>query len=91
MPKALTRQLRDLVSNSCCYLNQKNQIFIESLNITTIELQEEWTENELVEFEGVGTRLINEILRWHKDAAKHLRTVYTGTSRMTTWRQKKKE
>ncbi|CAG8592250.1 19196_t:CDS:2 [Cetraspora pellucida] len=68
------KQISNLPREKGYYLNQKNQIFMKSLNITTIESQEEWTENELVEFEGVGTRLINEILRWHKDAAKHLRT-----------------
>ncbi|CAG8741922.1 7828_t:CDS:1, partial [Racocetra persica] len=52
-------------------------------NIITVESQEEWTEDELVEFEGVGTRLLSEILRWHKDAARNLRIVYTGTSRTT--------
>ncbi|CAG8838841.1 19521_t:CDS:1, partial [Cetraspora pellucida] len=68
------KQISNLPREKGRYLNQKNQIFIESLNITTIKSQEEWTENELVEFEEVGTRLINEILGWHKDAAKHLRT-----------------
>ncbi|CAG8841887.1 19074_t:CDS:1, partial [Racocetra persica] len=63
---------------------------MESQNIITVESQEKWTEDELVEFERVGTRLLSEILRCHKNTARNLRIVYTGTSRTTTWRQKKK-
>ncbi|CAG8769256.1 22347_t:CDS:2, partial [Cetraspora pellucida] len=85
------KQINNLPRKKGCYLNQKNQIFMELLNITTIKSQEEWTENKLIEFEGVGTRLINEILRWHKDAAKHLRTgnYFIKTGELLPYRQGK--
>ncbi|KAF0490781.1 zinc finger protein [Gigaspora margarita] len=79
----------------------KRQKQIKPQNVTTIESQEgwtedepiefRWTEDELIEFERVGKRLINEILKWYKDAAKNLRPVYTGNSRTTAWRQKKEK
>ncbi|KAF0476744.1 zinc finger protein [Gigaspora margarita] len=95
------KQISNLPRKKGCFLSQKNHIFTEPQNVTTIESQEGWTEDEpiefgwtedeLIEFEGVEKRLINEILKWHKDAAKNLRLVYTGNSRTIVWRQKKKK
>src|SRR5881397_4023895 len=49
------------------------------------DTQEEWMEEDLREFEEVGERF----LRWHKDAGSNLRSIYTGASSMTIWRQDK--
>ncbi|CAG8766969.1 21108_t:CDS:2, partial [Racocetra persica] len=45
------KQISNLPREKGHYLNQNNQIFMESQNIITVESQEEWTEDELVEFE----------------------------------------
>ncbi|PKK55996.1 hypothetical protein RhiirC2_800984 [Rhizophagus irregularis] len=52
------------------------------------ETVENWTEENLKEFEEVGMRLTTEVLCWHDDAAKSIRAVYTGNSRTTAWRKK---
>ena len=52
---------------------------------------EDWMDDDLREFEAVGKRLVIEALCWHKDAAKSIRAVYTGTSRTTNWREKKEK
>ncbi|CAB4388509.1 unnamed protein product [Rhizophagus irregularis] len=52
------------------------------------ETVENWTEENLKEFEEVGERLTTEVLRWHDDAVKSIRVVYTGNSRTTAWRKK---
>ncbi|CAG8787219.1 15403_t:CDS:2 [Gigaspora margarita] len=67
------KQIDNLLREKGHYLNQKNQKFTKPQNTTNIESQEKWIEDELVEFKEIGTRLMNEILRWHKDAAKSLR------------------
>src|SRR6266498_4034874 len=54
------------------------------------EINEEWVEGELKEFEEVGKKLINEVLSWDKKATSKIRAVYTGDSRTSQWRQKKK-
>ena len=51
------------------------------------DTQEEWMEEDLREFEEVGERF----LRWHKDAGSNLRSIYTGASRTTIWRQDKEK
>src|SRR6266487_6032330 len=56
-----------------------------------IEMENEWAEEELIEFEKVGKRLLNEVLRWNEKSVSSLRMVYTGTSRTTKWRQRKEE
>ena len=50
----------------------------------TADMQE-WEVEELSEFEVVGKRFIDKALHWHKGAGGSLRSVYTGTSRMTIW------
>ncbi|CAG8749515.1 30317_t:CDS:1, partial [Racocetra persica] len=57
------KQISNLPREKGRYLNQNNRIFMESQNIITVESQEEWTEDKLVEFERVETRLLSEILR----------------------------
>ena len=54
------------------------------------EINEEWVEGELKEFEEVGKKLIDEVLSWDKKATSKIRAVYTGDSRTSQWRQKKK-
>ncbi|CAB5190457.1 hypothetical protein RhiirA5_369213 [Rhizophagus irregularis] len=41
------------------------------------ETVENWTEENFKEFEEVGERLTTEVLRWHDDAAKSIRAVYS--------------
>ena len=52
------------------------------------EVNEEWTEGELREFEGIEQKLINETLCWKKEAVNKIRAVYPENSRTTKWRQK---
>src|SRR6266542_3826948 len=52
------------------------------------EVNEEWTEGELKEFEGIEQKLINETLCWKKEAVNKIRAVYPENLRMTKWRQK---
>jgi hypothetical protein len=61
-----------------------NENWIEDENIN------DWTNEDLGEFEKVGERLITEILCWHKNATSNIRAAYNGTSRTTAWRNKKK-
>ncbi|CAG8834586.1 22681_t:CDS:2, partial [Gigaspora margarita] len=79
------KQIDNLLKEKGCYLNQKNRKFTKPQNTTNIESQEKWTEDELVEFEEVETRLMNEILRWHKDATRSLRP----TGELLPYRQDK--
>src|SRR3954470_24977290 len=55
------------------------------------EIIDDWTKEDLTEFEKVGKRLITETLCWHDNAASSIRAAYNGTSRTTTWRNKKKK
>ena len=48
-----------------------------------IEMENEWVEEELIEFEKVGKRLLNEVLRWNEKSASGLRMVYTETLKTT--------
>ena len=61
----------------------KNWIEDEDIN--------DWTNEDLREFEEAGKRLVTEVLRWHKDAKNHIRAAYNGNSRTTVWRNKKKK
>ena len=57
---------------------------------TESKVGEDWTEEDLREFEKTGKRLITEALHWNENATNSIRAVYTGTSRTTTWRHKNK-
>ena len=52
---------------------------------------DDWTEEDLKEFKDVEKKLITETLHWHEDANHSIRAVYTGNSRITTWRKEKKK
>ena len=54
------------------------------------EINNDWTKEDLKEFEKVGKKLITEVLCWHEKAAGSIRAAYNGTSRTTIWRNKKK-
>src|SRR3954464_2134956 len=81
---------------------KKGRYISQSLAETEIEAVEneeriededinDWTKEDLNEFEKVGKRLITEVLHWHKNAASSIRAAYNGTSRTTAWRKKKKK
>ena len=55
------------------------------------EINNDWTKEDLKEFEKVGEKLITEVLCWHEKATNSIRAAYNGTSRTTIWRNKKKE
>ena len=55
------------------------------------EINNDWTKEDLNEFEKVGKRFITEVLHWHENAASNIRATYNGTSRTTAWRKKKKK
>jgi len=86
------KQVCNLSRKKGRYCRQEvQQITSELLPATATEIPdeeiiqtEEWAEEELVEFEEVKKRFINEALKWHETAASHLRLVYTKTSRTTT-------
>ncbi len=56
-----------------------------------VEINNDWTKEDLQEFEKVGKKLITEVLYWHEKATDSIRAAYNGTSRTTTWRNKKKK
>ena len=55
------------------------------------KIVENWLEENLKKFEEVGKRLIIEALYWHDSTANSIRTVYTGNSRTTLWKKKRKK
>ncbi|CAB4486130.1 unnamed protein product [Rhizophagus irregularis] len=58
---------------------------------TELKAVEKRTEKEnLKEFQKVEKKLITEILCWHENAMS-IRIAYNGTSKTTTWKNKKKE
>src|SRR5438045_2539758 len=63
----------------------------ETIKLSRDEAVENWTEEDLKEFDVVGNRLITEALLWHEDATRSIRAVYTGNSRTTMWRKEKEK
>ena len=55
-----------------------------------VEINNDWTKEDLQEFEKVGKKLITEVLYWHEKATDSIRAAYNRTSRTTIWRNKKK-
>src|SRR5205809_5299156 len=49
------------------------------------EINNDWTKEDLKEFEKVGKKLITKVLCWHEKAAGSIRAAYNGTSRTTIW------
>ncbi|CAG8476252.1 9613_t:CDS:2 [Diversispora eburnea] len=73
-----TKRVDKLHRKKGCYISQESAITNEIINLE---------EENLREFEETEKKLINEVLHWHKGSASNIRTVYTETSRTTTWRQ----
>ncbi|PKK63535.1 hypothetical protein RhiirC2_788765 [Rhizophagus irregularis] len=62
-------------------IEEKGEVFGD---LTECEAVENWTEENLKEFEEVGNRFITKALYWHDGAANSIRAVYdTGKSRTT--------
>ncbi|CAB5365859.1 unnamed protein product [Rhizophagus irregularis] len=107
MPRKTKRQLQisKLPRKKGCYISKNqaeteleaveerkeseiNENWIEDIEDETIN---DWAEEDLEEFQKVGKKLITEVLCWHENATSSIRAAYNGTSRTTTWRNKKKK
>ncbi|RGB43189.1 hypothetical protein C1646_750086 [Rhizophagus diaphanus] len=52
-------------------------------DLTECKASENWTEENLKEFEEVGNSFITEALHWHDGAANSIKVVYTRKSKTT--------
>ncbi|RIA91400.1 hypothetical protein C1645_822097 [Glomus cerebriforme] len=59
----------------------KGEKWMDNENIN--EWTEDWTKEDLKEFEKVGKKLITEVLCWHEKATDSIRIAYNGTLRTT--------
>uniref|UniRef100_U9TKP9 Uncharacterized protein n=1 Tax=Rhizophagus irregularis (strain DAOM 181602 / DAOM 197198 / MUCL 43194) TaxID=747089 RepID=U9TKP9_RHIID len=98
MSRKIKRQLQisKLPRKKGCYIS-KDQAETElkavekrTEKVIKDEIINDWAEENLKEFQKVEKKLITEILCWHENAMS-IRIAYNGTSKTTTWKNKKKK